>query len=84
MTWQVTRFPKEMAYDGLDPNVKYVVRTTGARQSNLRINGERVLGDYRVGIQVASKKRHAKPFGGTNPLNRSFSRPANAMVVPSS
>jgi hypothetical protein len=43
ITWQVTRFPKEMAYDGLDPNGKYVVRTTGAGQSNLRINGERVM-----------------------------------------
>jgi hypothetical protein len=43
ITWQVTRFPKEMAYDGLDPNAKYVVRTTGAGQSNLRINGERVM-----------------------------------------
>jgi hypothetical protein len=42
ITWQVTRFPHEMAYDGLDPNAKYVVRTTGAGQSNLRINGERV------------------------------------------
>jgi hypothetical protein len=43
ITWQVTRFPHEMAYDGLDPNAKYVVRTTGAGQSNLRINGERVM-----------------------------------------
>jgi hypothetical protein len=43
ITWQVTRFPREMAYDGLDPNAKYVVRTTGAGQSNLRINGERVM-----------------------------------------
>jgi hypothetical protein len=42
ITWQVTRFPKEMAYEGLDPNAKYVVRTTGAGQCNLRINGERV------------------------------------------
>jgi hypothetical protein len=42
ITWQVTRFPKEMAYDGLDPNAKYLVRTTGAGQGNLRINGERV------------------------------------------
>jgi hypothetical protein len=32
-----------MAYDGLDPNAKCVVRTTGAGQSNLRINGERVM-----------------------------------------
>jgi hypothetical protein len=43
ITWQVTRFPREIAYDGLDPNAKYVVRTTGAGQSNLRINGERVM-----------------------------------------
>jgi hypothetical protein len=43
ITWQVTRFPKEMAYGGLDPNAKYVVRTTGAGQGNLRINGERVM-----------------------------------------
>jgi hypothetical protein len=42
LTWQVTRFPREMAYDGLDPHGTYVVRTTGAGQSNLRINGERV------------------------------------------
>ncbi len=42
ITWQVTRFPRAMAYDGLDPNATYVVRTTGAGQVNLRINGERV------------------------------------------
>ena len=42
ITWQVTRVPKEMAYDGLDSSATYVVRTTGAGQSNLRINGERV------------------------------------------
>jgi hypothetical protein len=42
ITWQVTRFPKEMVYEDLDPNGKYVVRTTGAGQGNLRINGERV------------------------------------------
>jgi hypothetical protein len=43
ITWQVTRVPKEMAYDGLDSSATYVVRTTGAGQSNLRINGERVI-----------------------------------------
>jgi len=42
ISWQVTRFPREIAYDGLDPYAKYVVRTTGAGQSNLRINGERI------------------------------------------
>jgi hypothetical protein len=42
ITWQVTRFPKETAYEGLDPDAHYTIRTTGAGQANLRINGERV------------------------------------------
>jgi hypothetical protein len=42
ITWQITMWPKAMVYDGLDPGASYVVRTTGAGQANLRINGERV------------------------------------------
>jgi hypothetical protein len=62
ITWQVTRFPRAMAYDGLDPSASYVVRTTGAGQVNLRINGERVaptidgkkMGEFKE-FPVASK-----------------------------
>jgi hypothetical protein len=42
ITWQITMWPKAMVYDGLDPGASYVVRTSGAGQANLRINGERV------------------------------------------
>lgn len=43
ITWQVTMWPRAMVYEGLDPGGKYIIRTTGAGQANLRINGERVM-----------------------------------------
>ncbi|MBI5087151.1 MAG: hypothetical protein HZB13_21450, partial [Acidobacteria bacterium] len=39
LSWQVTMWPKALVYEGLDPNAKYVVRTTGYGQALLRING---------------------------------------------
>ncbi|MFN7937676.1 MAG: hypothetical protein U0R19_30385 [Bryobacteraceae bacterium] len=42
LSWQVTMWPKEMRYDGLDPRARYLVRTTGYGQPLLRIDGERV------------------------------------------
>ena len=41
LSWQATRWPKALVYDGLDPKTSYVVRTSGYGQSLLRINGER-------------------------------------------
>jgi hypothetical protein len=42
LSWQVTMWPKEMRYEGLDPKARYVVRTTGYGQALLRVDGERV------------------------------------------
>lgn len=42
LTWQTTMWPLAMVYEALDPSARYVVRTGGYGQSNLRINGERV------------------------------------------
>jgi hypothetical protein len=42
LTWQVTMWPVSMVYQGLDPEATYVVRSSGAGQALLRINGERV------------------------------------------
>jgi hypothetical protein len=35
-------WPRNMVYEGLDPNASYVVRSTGYGQALLRLNGERV------------------------------------------
>ncbi|MBI4902501.1 MAG: hypothetical protein HY820_02625 [Acidobacteria bacterium] len=42
LSWQVTMWPKEMVYEGLDPKARYLVRTTGYGQALLRIDGERI------------------------------------------
>jgi len=42
LSWQVTMWPLALVYEGLDPNAKYVVRSTGYGQALLRINGDRV------------------------------------------
>jgi hypothetical protein len=42
LSWQVTLWPIAVVYDGLDPDARYVVRTTGYGQVLLRVNGERV------------------------------------------
>jgi len=42
LSWQVTLWPVAVVYEGLDPHATYVVRSTGAGQALLRINGERV------------------------------------------
>ncbi len=42
LTWQVTSWPASLVYDALDPKGKYIVRTSGAGQCLLRINGDRV------------------------------------------
>jgi len=42
LSWQVTMWPKAMVYEGLDPKGTYMVRTSGAGQSLLRIDGWRV------------------------------------------
>jgi hypothetical protein len=42
LSWQVTSWPTAVIYEALDPNATYVVRSTGAGQSLLRINGQRV------------------------------------------
>lgn len=42
LSWQVTSWPTAVVYEALDPNAKYIVRSTGAGQALLRINGERV------------------------------------------
>ena len=43
LSWQVTMWPTAMVYEGLDPNATYVVRSSGAGQALLRIDGERVM-----------------------------------------
>ncbi|MBL8219142.1 MAG: hypothetical protein JNL62_07925 [Bryobacterales bacterium] len=42
LSWQVTMWPKEMRYEGLDARARYVVRTTGVGQALLRVDGARV------------------------------------------
>jgi hypothetical protein len=42
LSWQTTAWPGSMAYEALDPNAKYVVRSRGYNQALLRINGESV------------------------------------------
>jgi hypothetical protein len=42
LSWQVTMWPKAMVYEGLDPKVKYLVRTSGYGQALLKIDGGRV------------------------------------------
>ncbi len=42
LTWQATRWPSSMIYEGLDPKATYVIRTQGYGQCLLRIDGERV------------------------------------------
>jgi hypothetical protein len=42
LTWQVTMWPERMVYGGLDPEGKYIVRSSGYKQALLRINGERI------------------------------------------
>ncbi len=42
LSWQVTLWPKDIVYEGLDPKARYRVRTTGYGQGLLRVDGERV------------------------------------------
>jgi len=42
LTWQVTMWPIAVVYEALDPDATYIVRSTGAGQALLRMNGERV------------------------------------------
>jgi hypothetical protein len=42
LSWQVTMWPKAIVYEGLYPNGKYVVRTSGYGQALLKIDGGRV------------------------------------------
>lgn len=42
LSWQVTMWPRELVYEGLDPKARYVVRTTGYGQALLRADGQRV------------------------------------------
>lgn len=42
LSWQVTSWPTAVVYEALDPNATYIVRSTGAGQALLRINGQRV------------------------------------------
>ncbi|MCC6585171.1 MAG: hypothetical protein IT168_00500 [Bryobacterales bacterium] len=42
LSWQVTMWPQEMRYEGLDPMGRYVVRTTGYGQALLRAGGQRL------------------------------------------
>jgi hypothetical protein len=42
LSWQVTMWPKELRYEGLDPKAAYVVRTSGYGQALLRIDGDKV------------------------------------------
>ncbi len=42
LSWQVTSWPAALVYEALDPNASYLVRSTGAGQALLRINGDRV------------------------------------------
>jgi len=43
LSWQVTMWPRELVYEGLDANASYIVRSTGYGKALLRIDGERVL-----------------------------------------
>jgi hypothetical protein len=40
LTWQVTMWPIAVVYEALDPQAKYIVRSTGYGQALLRIDGE--------------------------------------------
>lgn len=42
LSWQVTLWPRSVVYENLDPEARYIVRSTGAGQALLRINGQRV------------------------------------------
>jgi hypothetical protein len=42
LSWQVTMWPIAVVYEALDPNASYIVRSTGAGQALLRINGDSV------------------------------------------
>ena len=43
LSWQISMdWPQAMVYEGLDPNAKYVVRTTGYGKTLLKINDVRV------------------------------------------
>lgn len=42
LSWQVTMWPREMVYEGLDPKARYVVKTTGYGQALLRVDGQRI------------------------------------------
>ncbi len=42
LSWQTTMWPTALVYDGLDPQARYFVRSTGYGQALLRINGDRV------------------------------------------
>jgi hypothetical protein len=62
LSWQATMWPHSVAYEGLDPQAAYVVRSTGYGQALLRMNGERVnpvvdgkeMGEFKQ-FPVASK-----------------------------
>jgi hypothetical protein len=42
LSWQATRWPAHIRYEGLDPKARYVVRTQGYGQCLLRVDGVRV------------------------------------------
>jgi hypothetical protein len=42
LSWQATSWPIAVVYEGLPPEARYVVQSTGYGQALLRINGERV------------------------------------------
>ncbi len=42
LTWQVSMWPVNVTYDGLNPKASYVVRSSGYGQALLRVNGDRV------------------------------------------
>jgi len=44
LSWQVSSWPTAMVYEGLNPQSAYVVRSSGAGQALLRVNGARVPG----------------------------------------
>ena len=58
LTWQVTMWPTQMLYEGLDPNATYVVRSSGLGQALLRINGRRV----QPGINTKTMGTEIKEF----------------------
>jgi hypothetical protein len=41
LSWQTTMWPRRMVYEGLDPEGKYVVRTSGYGKSLLSVDGVR-------------------------------------------